>query len=68
LGNVAISRLGYKNLPLLNAVEALQGGDGDKDGNRLLAVANFDLESDLKSACELQDISLGPLPVLFLWK
>ena len=55
-------------LPLLNAVEALQGGDGDKDGNSLLAVANFDLESDLKSACELQDISLGPLPVLFLWK
>jgi hypothetical protein len=28
---------------LLNAVEALQGRDGDKDDNSLLAVANFDL-------------------------
>lgn len=32
-----------KNLPLLDTVEALQGGDGDKDDNSLLAVANFDL-------------------------
>ena len=32
-----------KNLPLLDAVEALQGRDGDKDDNSLLAVANFDL-------------------------
>ena len=32
-----------KNLPLLNTVEALQGRNGDKDGNSLLAVANFDL-------------------------
>jgi hypothetical protein len=31
------------DLPLLNAVEALQGRDGDKDDNSLLAVANFDL-------------------------
>jgi hypothetical protein len=28
---------------LLNAVEALQGRNGDKDGNSLLAVANLDL-------------------------
>lgn len=32
-----------RNLPLLNAVETLQGRDGDKDDNSLLAVANFDL-------------------------
>ena len=32
-----------KNLPLLDAVEALQGRDGDKDDNSLLAVANLDL-------------------------
>lgn len=31
------------NLPLLHAVEALEGWDGDKDDNSLLAVANFDL-------------------------
>ena len=31
------------NLPLLDAVEALQGWDGDKDDNSLLAVANLDL-------------------------
>lgn len=31
------------DLPLLNAVETLQGRDGDKDDNSLLAVANFDL-------------------------
>lgn len=42
-------------LPLLNTVEALQGRDGDKDDNSLLAVADFDLFVDLKSACELQD-------------
>jgi len=30
-------------LPLLDAVEALQGRDGDKDDNSLLAVANLDL-------------------------
>lgn len=51
-------------LPLLNTVEALQGRDGDKDDNSLLAVANFDLFKIPKSACELQDIRLGPLPVL----
>lgn len=32
-----------ENLPLLDTVEALQGRDGDKDDNSLLAVANFDL-------------------------
>jgi len=32
-----------KYLPLLDTVEALQGRDGDKDDNSLLAVANFDL-------------------------
>lgn len=36
-------------------MEALQGRDGDKDDNRLLAVANFDLMRDQKSACELLD-------------
>jgi hypothetical protein len=33
----------FVNLPLLDAVEALQRWDGDKDDNSLLAVANFDL-------------------------
>jgi hypothetical protein len=45
-------------------VEALQGRDGDKDDDSLLAVANFDLFKIPKSACELQDKCLGPLPVL----
>lgn len=40
---------------LLDTVETLQGRDGDKDDNRLLAVANFDLMRDQKSACELLD-------------
>lgn len=31
-------------LPLLNPVEALQGWDGDKNDNSLLAVANLDLK------------------------
>lgn len=31
------------NLPLLDAVEALEGRNGDKDDNSLLAVANIDL-------------------------
>jgi hypothetical protein len=44
-----------KNLPLLDAVETLQGRDGDKDDNSLLAVANLDLIQDPKSAGELQD-------------
>lgn len=52
----------YINLPLLNSVEALQGRDGDKDDNSLLAVANFDLFQDPKSACELQDITLDRFP------
>jgi hypothetical protein len=47
---------------LLDAVEALQGRDGDKDDNSLLAVANFDLFQDLKSACELQDSALDRFP------
>lgn len=62
-----------KNLPLLDAVEALQGRDGDKDGNSLLAVANLDLLQITKSACELPDGLFdkkknrvrGPLPVLY---
>lgn len=33
-----------KYIPLLDAVEALQGRDGDKDDNSLLAVANLDLK------------------------
>lgn len=49
-----VVELGF--LPLLDAVEALQGRDGDKDDNSLLAVADFDLFQDLKSACELQTI------------
>lgn len=36
-------------------MEALQGRDGDKDDNSLLAVANFDLIKIPKSACELHD-------------
>ncbi len=32
------------DLPLLHPVEALEGWDGDKDDNSLLAVANFDLQ------------------------
>lgn len=47
------------NLPLLDAVEALQGRDGDKDGNCLLAVANLDLCKITKSACELPDSLFG---------
>jgi len=31
---------------LLHLVEALKGWDGDKDDNSLLAVANFNLQSD----------------------
>ena len=34
---------GIVDLPLLDTVETSQGGDGDKDDNSLLAVANFDL-------------------------
>lgn len=30
-------------LPLLHSVETLEGRDGDKDDNSLLAVANFNL-------------------------
>lgn len=47
---------GFKDIPLLNAVESLQGRDGDKDDNSLLAVADLDLKEDHKSACELQDM------------
>ncbi len=45
-----------KDIPLLDAVESLQGRDGDKDDNSLLAVADLDLKKDHKSACELQDV------------
>jgi hypothetical protein len=54
---------------LLHTVETGQGGDGDKDDDCLLAVANLDLFQDPKLAGELQDtqrrVILGPLPVLF---
>jgi hypothetical protein len=42
-------------LPLLHTVETGQRGDGDKDDNCLLAVANFDLVQDPRLAGELQD-------------
>jgi hypothetical protein len=35
-----------ENIPLLHLVETLKGWDGDKDDNSLLAVANFNLQSD----------------------
>jgi hypothetical protein len=34
---------GRENIPLLHTVETLKGRNGDKDGNSLLAVANFNL-------------------------
>jgi hypothetical protein len=40
-------------------VKALQGRNGDKDDNSLLAVADFNLYKDQKSACELQVIPFG---------
>jgi hypothetical protein len=39
-------------LPLLHTVETLEGWDGDKDDNSLLAVANLNLFRS-KSACDL---------------
>lgn len=55
---------GHKNLPLLDTVEALQGRDGDKDDNSLLAVADLDLlRPDV--SMRAPGHSLGPLPVLF---
>jgi hypothetical protein len=44
------------DIPLLHAAETLQGRNGDKDDNSLLAVADFNLYNDQKSACELQVI------------
>lgn len=44
------------DIPLLDLVEALEGGDGDKDDNCLLAVADFNLSIE-KSACELHDLT-----------
>jgi hypothetical protein len=38
-------------------VEALQRGDGDKDDNSLLAVANFDLEMANQSQHAISDVS-----------
>lgn len=46
---------GVVDLPLLDAVESLQGRDGDKDDNSLLAVTNLDLLKITKLACELPD-------------
>lgn len=43
-------------------MEALQGRDGDKDDNSLLAVADFDLIKTRESACELQDETLDRFP------
>lgn len=43
-------------------MEALQGRDGDKDDNSLLAVADFDLIKIPKSACELHDKVLDRFP------
>lgn len=42
------------NVPLLHTVEALEGWDGDKDDNCLLAVANFELckiKVSMRSPC-----------------
>ena len=39
-----IARKERESLPLLHPVEALKGWDGDKDGDSLLAVANFNLQ------------------------
>jgi hypothetical protein len=63
-----ISTVEGGNSPLLDTVEALQGRDGDKDDNRLLAVANFDLiktQSQHASSRMYVPTILGPLPVLF---
>ncbi len=56
-----------KYIPLLNSVEALKGRNGDKDDNSLLAVVDFNLHRDQKSACELQVFkeNNGPQPVRF---
>lgn len=43
-------------------MEALQGRDGDKDDDSLLAVANLDLIKTKESACELQDETLDRFP------
>lgn len=60
---------GEENIPLLHTVETLEGWDGDKDDNSLLAVANFDLFKDQKSACDLhvccRKRNNGPQPVRF---
>jgi len=50
--------------PLLDPVEALQGRDGDKDDNSLLAVANFELIEKPKVSMRAPGPSHGPLPVL----
>jgi hypothetical protein len=51
---------------LLDTVETLQGRDGDKDDNRLLAVANFDLiRPKVSMRAPGCNALLGPLPVLF---
>jgi len=45
-------------IPLLDSVETLKGWDGDKDDNSLLAVANFNLESD-QSQHAISNISMA---------
>jgi hypothetical protein len=47
-------------------VEALKGWDGDKDDNRLLAVANFNLNNDQSQhAISMFYKNNGPQPVRF---
>jgi hypothetical protein len=55
---------GEGSLPLLDAVEALQGGDGDKDDDSLLAVADLDLIKTRRVSVRAPGRNLGPLPVL----
>lgn len=59
--------MGGEDIPLLDSVEALEGWDGDKDDNCLLAVANFDLISRPQVSMRAPGCLpiLGPLPVLF---
>ena len=53
--------------PLLDPVEALQGRDGDKDDNSLLAVANFNLlfdQSQHAISISLKWSAARPIPQL----
>lgn len=70
----SIRRGDKRNLPLLDTVEAMQGRDGDKDDNSLLAVANLDLRKDQRNQHASSRMVFfeqgkmpihGPLPVRF---